>query len=95
MFRGALIKFGQGESLCVCVCVCVCVITKVVQASPLEPISLNSLVDSLPYVSAGVEKCSVLTAVTSYSAHCYAGAFPTSCILQVFSCQHIYTGLIL
>ena len=78
-----------------CVCVCVCVITKVVQASPLEPISLNTLVDSLPYGSAGVEKCTVLTAVTSYAAYCYAGAFPTSYILQIFSRQHIYTGLIL
>ena len=47
MFRGTRIQFGQGESLCGCVYV----ITKVIHASPLEPISLNSLVYSLPYVS--------------------------------------------
>ena len=47
MFRGTRIEFGQGESLCGCVYV----ITKVIHASPLEPISLNSLVYSLPYVS--------------------------------------------
>lgn len=51
---------------------------------PPELISFNSLLCSLPYVSIGLEKYTVLTEMGSYSTYGYAGAFSTSYILHVF-----------